>query len=255
MERGSRQQCERVALGVILTWVAGLVDAVGFLSLSRLLPANMSGNTVEGGLYWLQAHGAEAFRRLWAVAMFTAGAMISVALHQLGKRQKRIAAVPVALLVEVGLLLAWLALEHAQAPALAEVRPPYPFADSAVLTLAALAMGVQNASLTRVGPVHAFTTHVTGTLTKFAETAVGSAFWLQEQLSRTQGPKRLVFARALRQRQVLSALIMTALWLAFFLGALAGGLVYASWRADGLLIPVALLLGMAAWAFRASRAV
>lgn len=254
MERAPRQMRERVALGWLLTWVAGLVDAVGYLTLSRILPANMSGNTVEGGLGWLHAQGAEAFRKLWAVAMFAAGAMISAALHEAGRRRKLAAAVPVALLVEVVLLLGWLVLEHVWARELGAVRPPYPFAYDAVLTLATLAMGVQNASLTRVGPVHAFTTHVTGTMTRFAETAVSSAFWLKDQLSRARGPRRLVFARALREDQVQSALIMAALWIAFFLGAVAGGLAYASWRTDGLFIPIALLVGMAAWTFRAPRA-
>jgi len=67
------QTRETITLGLLLCCVAGLVDAVGYLTLSRILPANMSGNTVARGQLWKRAWAQKDVRTaaimlgLWTV--------------------------------------------------------------------------------------------------------------------------------------------------------------------------------------------
>src|SRR5262249_28403145 len=160
-----------------------------------------SGNTVEGGLGLLT--GEDAFRRLLAVFMFVLGAVLSSILHVLGKRGKLRAPVALALLAEVALLFAWVVIAHVWSSELGRGASPFPVQYYVALSLGTLAMGMQNASLTRVGPVHAFTTHVTGTLTQLAESLADSLFWLGDTRSTA---REGMWRRAWEQKDVRTTL-------------------------------------------------
>jgi uncharacterized membrane protein YoaK (UPF0700 family) len=243
MEPETTQTRETIVLGLVLTCMAGLVDAIGYLTLSRVLPANMSGNTVEGGLGLLK--GTDALRTLLTVLMFVVGAVLSSILHVLGKRGRLRAPVALALLAEVALLCGWVVVAHGSE--LGGNGSSFPVQYHVALSLGALAMGMQNASLTQVGPVHAFTTHVTGTITKLAESAVDALFWLKDERSSARGT---LWKRAWGQKDVKTAAIMLGLWTVFLLGAIAGGLLEMRVHVASLLLPAAVLLVLAAWSWR-----
>lgn len=61
-------------LFLLLTFVAGCVDAVSFLGLGRLFVANMTGNVVFVGFAWAGAQTLSAENSLLALAGFTVGA-------------------------------------------------------------------------------------------------------------------------------------------------------------------------------------
>jgi uncharacterized membrane protein YoaK (UPF0700 family) len=237
-----------VMFGLILTAIAGMVDVVGYLMLSHILPANMSGNTVEGALSWTHGEMAGTSRRLWAVVSFVFGAVVSASLHEWAKRRKLRSPASIALLLEVVLLMGWVVCANLWSRDLAARPEVFGIRYFATLTLATVSMGVQNASLTRVGPVHAFTTHVTGTITKLAESWVESAFWLKDQLRHfPEAGLRRTLRKAAKLHSTQSLWIMSALWLAFFAGALLAGPLIRHWGIDVLVFPAIALSGLAAW--------
>lgn len=111
-----------------------------------------------------------------------------------------------------------------------------------LLTLACGAMGMQNATLTRVGSLTVRTTHVTGTLAQFAESWSRYMFWFYDK---TRGPGNYRFREALRlsahHEDFKDAAITAALWFGFLAGGLCGVWLLYRWNLNALFLPVAIL--------------
>src|SRR2546426_10740939 len=58
---------------LVLTWVAGLTDAISYLGLGHVFTAMMTGNTVLLGLAIAQGEVSAAWRSILALAGFAAG--------------------------------------------------------------------------------------------------------------------------------------------------------------------------------------
>jgi len=67
---------------VLLAWVAGFVDAVGYVSLSHLFIAHMSGNSAAMGAYFGQGRWGEAFHRAFPIPLFVLGVVAGAALNE-----------------------------------------------------------------------------------------------------------------------------------------------------------------------------
>jgi uncharacterized membrane protein YoaK (UPF0700 family) len=65
---------------LLLTWVAGTVDAIGYLVLGHVFTANMTGNAVLLGLAFGQGQFQAAFRALLALGGFILGVAIGAIL-------------------------------------------------------------------------------------------------------------------------------------------------------------------------------
>ena len=188
----------------LLTLVAGLADAVGFLTLGGIFAANMTGNTVLAGIALADGHWELASHRFMPLFAFFAGAMLARLLLRLTHR----AAVP--LLLEA-LLLAGVGL--------------LPIGREPELMIAALAMGLQASAITHFGSAAVSTVVVTGTIARIAD-AVLDRVWVAEK-------------RALPVVSTPALLALT--WLGYFAGALAGALLTKATSLP-LLAPAALLV-------------
>ncbi|GGI99000.1 UPF0700 transmembrane protein YoaK [Alicyclobacillus cellulosilyticus] len=152
----------RHALLILMSLVAGCVDAIGYLSLQHVFTANMTGNIVLLGLAVGQAHFASVLRSLLALAGFVAGALLAAAIvHRKPQSGLWPATVTRALWVETG----WLVLYAFGLHALHRAHVSHPglwlMAD---ILLAALAMGMQSTAARRIGVANITTTVVTSTL-------------------------------------------------------------------------------------------
>lgn len=231
--------------GWALTWVAGHVDAVGYLTLHRVYVANMSGNSIAVGLSWRGGESLKVWQHGFPVLMFVVGLFLAGILLELGRRRHWRRVFSLALVIETSCLGAFLVC--AWVPANGN-SPPHAGSASMfalLVGLAALAMGIQNASLTRMGSLTIHTTHVTGSLTRMAEEIVGLAFhmvdhWREHPFALRQCARRLVKQRSFRE-----AVHLAGLWIGYVLGALAGSLGL-HWL--GLLTMVAPLLVLVAFA-------
>lgn len=134
----------------VLAFIAGLVNAVGYLGFRHESISNMTGNTSLLGVALGQADGGEAMHWMLAIAAFVLGTMLSGMIVQqstlkLGRRYG------VALMLESLLLFA-----------------AVPFLDasnSTGLYLASTAMGLQNGMVSAYSGAVIRTTHVTGIFT------------------------------------------------------------------------------------------
>jgi uncharacterized membrane protein YoaK (UPF0700 family) len=197
----------------LLAWVAGGVDAVGFLALSHLFTAQMSGNSVAAAAYTGQGHWRQALFRASPIPAFVCGAAIGTAVMETLKARSMRSPAAALLSLEAMLLVCLLLWGRPHVPAGATIPQA---------ALLALAMGMQNAALRHVGPQSVRTTFVSGVLTDFAAQTVQGLF--------KQGADRHS-ARA-------HARLLAGLWVAYTLGAVVGGVAEGPWALRALALPV-----------------
>ncbi|MFJ3906488.1 YoaK family protein [Streptomyces sp. NPDC090025] len=210
-------------LMLTLTVVTGLVDAVSYLGLGHVFVANMTGNVVFLGFAFAGAEGLSAPASIVSLAAFLAGAVAGGRFGvRLGAHRGRLLAT--AMTVQVVLLLAALGTTLAARDELGTgVRY------TLIVTLA-LAMGLQNAAVRRLGVPDLTTTVLTLTLTGLAADS---------------GPAGGTGPRP--GRRVLSVLAM-------FLGALVGAVLLREAGVPVVLgVALALVSGAAAVLWRLSR--
>jgi uncharacterized membrane protein YoaK (UPF0700 family) len=149
------------ALMLVLTVLAGVVDAVSILSLGRVFVANMTGNVVFVGFALAGASGFSLSASLAALAGFLIGAAIGgVVIERLGSHRGHLLVVVTGgelVLVLVALVAAAIAGPHFAAGE-----------RDGIAALLALAMGAQNAAVRQLKVFDLTTTVLTMTLTGVA---------------------------------------------------------------------------------------
>ncbi|HLI82156.1 MAG TPA: YoaK family protein [Candidatus Binataceae bacterium] len=244
-------QSEKVTIAILMTWAAGFIDVVGYLSLFGLYTANMSGNTVAMARHIALQQWWGFARGGWPVATFVFGLILGSFLFDAEKRRgvrPRFAATLVLEIVLIAIFIAFGAGDGFKADI-----PPQPatrfFAMVALLTIA---MGLQNASIRRVGGMNVYTTFVTGSLVKFGESVSDFLFWMRDR-TRHRFRRRIskVLRVARRQPTLQHAVLTFALWFAYLTGAIAGDFLTLRWMLLGLLAPLLMLIALVAYgAFR-----
>ncbi len=144
---------------LLLSLAAGSADAAGFLGLGHVFTSNMTGNVVLLGIAIGQGHLPEATRSLFVLVVFMTGVCLASWMSR-GMDEKdwprlvmRVVSVEAILLGIFGVF--WCLLTEA-------VRAEWAYA---LITLLALAMGLQACAMLRLNVPGATTTAVTGTLT------------------------------------------------------------------------------------------
>jgi uncharacterized membrane protein YoaK (UPF0700 family) len=149
------------ALLLGLTVVTGLVDAVSVLSLGRVFVANMTGNVVFVGFALAGAPGFSLSASLFALAGFLVGAWAGGVVHtRVGGNRGRL--LFNSMLLELALLA--IAAVVAQVQAVPYTRS----AADAIAGVAAVGMGLQNATARQLAVPDLTTSVVTMTLTGLA---------------------------------------------------------------------------------------
>jgi uncharacterized membrane protein YoaK (UPF0700 family) len=188
----------------LLTIIAGISDAVGYVTMGGVFAANMTGNTVLAGIAGAESRYLDSAKHLAPLVAFFVGAMLARLLLRLWNRQMFPILLEAAIIGTLGLL-----------PLAAE---------SAVLVLA-FAMGLQASAITQFGGVSVSTVVVTSTLARTADAALDH-LWPAEA-----GKLPIVATPRL--------LLLT--WVGYLIGAVAGGLLLHAF-AWPLLVPAVLLV-------------
>jgi len=186
----------------LLTLVAGLADAVGYVAMGGVFAANMTGNTVLAGLSLGEGHFDLAAKRLAPLVTFFLGAMLARLLLRLFDRPAMPLLIEAALLAVVGLL---------------------PIGREPSLMLVALAMGLQSSAITHFGGTSVSTVVVTSTLARIAEATLDRMWPTGRPLPSVATPRLLALT-----------------WIGYLVGAVGGVLLVGAvhWP---LLVPAALL--------------
>lgn len=146
---------------LVLTFTTGLVDAASFLGIGHVFTANMTGNILFLGFGIAGAGGLPVIAPLVSLGAFLIGAGTGgILATRLSENHPRHVASTLA--IETGLVAAAAALSAAI------TIHPNQLSGDAVIALLALAMGVRNATVKKIGVPDLTTTVLTMTLTGLA---------------------------------------------------------------------------------------
>ena len=188
----------------LLTIVAGIADAVGYITMGGVFAANLTGNTVLAGIALAEGRYPDAGRHLSPLAAFFVGAMLARLLLRLWRRPM------IPILLEAAIIGAMSFLS---------------IGTEADVLVIAFAMGLQASAITQFGGVSVSTVVVTSTLARTADAAL-DRFWPAE------GGKLPVVA---------TPRLLMLTWLGYLVGAVAGGVLLhaVAWP---LIVPAVLLV-------------
>ena len=243
-EKQTPQVSEKAWLALVLALTAGCVDAVSYLVLWKVFTAHMSGNSVASVVSAGTGERLHALHRAFAIPMFVLGVAVGAALSEMLARSGVRRVFTVAVTLEAGLLLVVLLwggsfLQDNVVPA----EPAWRF--YLLVALATLAMGVQNATLRRVGGVTVRTTYISGMLTNFAEQSVQYLFWLRDHWGAHRGHLGVLFRLSRQQASFRHLCLQGSIWVVFVLGAILGVWATLRWGLVSLALPVVCLAGIA----------
>lgn len=247
----ARTFTHKARLAVTLSWIAGFVN-VTIVAVCGTTVSHVTGNVTTFGLHLAEnLSGREMLGPVLFLmhlpAGFLLGAMLSQTLLRFGQTLHGVRPAALPMTAEV-VLLALLAV------ALGEFRSSghATFWLWAVTSLGVVAMGLQNATVTRISGSVVRTTHLTGVTTDFGIELVDLFIWTARRLKGGRSAVAKIHRHASARRLV----ILAAIWWSFFLGAILGAIVCVRWPKLGLWPPTAflvLLLATDLWAITRRR--
>jgi uncharacterized membrane protein YoaK (UPF0700 family) len=216
-------------LGALLAFVAGAINAGGFLAVQRYT-SHMTG-VVSGiaddlvlGQFTLAMAGVSA------LLAFVAGAALTAVLINWARRRQLHGEFALSLMLEAALLLIF-GLLGANLELLVDV-----FLPSTVLLLCFI-MGLQNAIVTKISQAEIRTTHMTGVITDLGIELGRLAYW-----NRSADGNGRHFVQANRDKLAIHATILGL----FFAGGIVGALAFKHVGFSATVPIAALLMAMAA---------
>ena len=220
----------------LLAGVGGWVDAVGFVMLGHLFTANMSGNSVQFAAYFGLGELGRGWPCLLAIPVFMVGIFLGTVMMAPRPGSGRAwwqAKRPVRRVYEVeALLLAGLAAALWVKTGRGEMTNPGVAGTAEVLAL--LAMGLQNATVRRVGNINLNTTYITNLLQACAQQAARA--WLAGRAGNAA-------AGAVSRKE---SWLAGRLWVTYAAGALIGAAGVIAGGPWTVLVPAAGLVAVAA---------
>ncbi len=224
--------------------MAGFVDVFGYVFIYGIYVAHMSGNTVATARHLVDLQFYGLLRHSWPIVTFVIGLMIGAFI--LDAQLRRPIAIPVSMPLLLEAILVGAFIAAASGINFTASIPAQP-AGKYYLTVAllALAMGMQNVVVRKVGGLNVYTTFVTGTLVKFAEAASGFVFWFRDRTHhRLHSRLGKVLRAAPHQRDFLHIVLTSALFLAYLIGAYFGTLAGLKYELRAMFIPFGILAGL-----------
>ncbi len=223
---------------LLLAWTAGYLNALTFLGL-RVFTANMTGNTVLLGLAVAQVDKAALLRTLTSMVGFCLGAFGGTFIVERRSTQSRRSWRPqitIALFIESCLLLIFAIIWFLTREAI----PHDTLIVEELISLDALAMGQQSATMLSFGIPAVSTTYVTGTITN-----------LMAGLSKLLLVKRSrgTMASNIQENQQQTG-YLAAVWLTYIVAAIMGGIGDIFFSGIAVFLPLVAILVVTLCALR-----
>ncbi|MDX2114457.1 MAG: DUF1275 family protein [Planctomycetota bacterium] len=228
---------QQARLAITLAWVAGYTNIVSVIACGTAT-SHISGTSAALGRDVAEGKWTLAGYALYLLATFLLGASVSGLTTEIGRRKRWQSIYVLPMAVEVVLLLAF-----ALAVELADHAAHTP--GSALFWLsgfAAAAMGLQNATITRISSGVVRTTHVTGVLTDLGMELVQFCLWIADKRRDFPPGTAGALVHSVRHHPTGRRLLLLASILgSFILGAGLGALIYEA-RAELVMFPPVLFL-------------
>ncbi len=238
----AQKEREKVWFALLLAAVAGTVDAVGYLLLLHLFTAHMSGNSVAMGLSVGQMRWQTVLLRAVPIPLFVFGVALGTAVIEVAIRQGVRSSFSIVLSMEALLLIIFIASGGSFIHN-GLIRVDWQF--YLLVALLTLSMGLQTATLQRVGGSSVRTTYVTGMLTDLSQESVKYLFWLHDHTrGRTMQRIRKVLRLWPRHTSLNRAMLLSGIWCCYVCGAIWGGYAELRWELGSLGIPLCILVGI-----------
>ncbi len=223
-------------VAVWLTFAAGIVDIVGYITVYHTFVAHMTGNTVHLGSKLAIGDWHDSAKAACTIVSFIAGSVVGRTVIEAGARRHIRTVASFTLLFEAVLVLVFIGVSrHILQPGQPQLIPLGTVCG--LLALLAAAMGLQTATLTRIGPLTVHTTFVTGMLNKFAQATSEWLFWVHDEWR-----KKVSVASIWRASQQHSAFrnasFVFTIWITYMAGAVAGTWMDSRWSLQTMYIPV-----------------
>jgi uncharacterized membrane protein YoaK (UPF0700 family) len=236
---------QKSRLAISLSWVAGYTNVITFI-VCAVVTSHATGNVTHFGkalVDWLDGGGGgagaarEALYFGGLVAAFFLGAVVSGCMtegaRRAGFRSKYMLPIALEAVLLSVLCIAFDVYRAGGTPGMYFV----------ITAVASFAMGLQNATITRVSGAVVRTTHLTGVVTDMGLEGVQYALWLWDK-TRIARPGR--HGRVLRVSQrhpsVLRLLLLASIIGSFLFGVVAGTVAWHRLPQYALIVPVAFLL-------------
>jgi uncharacterized membrane protein YoaK (UPF0700 family) len=227
-------------VALLLTFTAGCVDIVGYIRVYHFFTANMTGDTVHLGNKLVIGAWAEALKAGVTIISFIVGSVLGRGIIEAAARKRERRAASFTLMLEALLIAVFIWIS---ALTLDPVNGDMPSTETVcgLLSLLATAMGLQTATLTRIGPLTVHTTFVTGMLNKCAQAISQWLFWVHDE---TRKGARIMplLRRSGQNSDFRTARFMMAIWFCYMAGAVAGTVMNIKWNTRCLYVAVLLLL-------------
>lgn len=226
----------QAGLAVALSWIGGYTNVITVIYCASLT-SHMTGNTTNSVVALVNGKHAEWIHFLTLVAAFVAGASSSAIMMELSALFNFKSKYVLPLFVEASLLTSIVCF-HGFFSSFETAR-----ADNFTPLLAALAMGMQNATITNISGNVVRTTHVTGVLTDLSIAAVQWIAWLSrkspEPLPAGNGTQRAIDHPAAKRLFVLFSILNS-----FALGAALAAWIYPRFGLVSFIGPIGCLLAL-----------
>lgn len=231
-----RFQREKAWIAVLLAWVAGFADGIGYITLIHIFTSHVSGNTVTMGIYLSRGQLSAALRSAFPIWLFLLGVFLGALLGMATNRKGIKRRLSIGLLLETALLLVFM-LYGCYSSAAGNLRANQVWNFHVLTSLLAIALGIQSSTLRRVRGQSVHTTYITGMLTQVPENL---AAWLFNQYDRLRG--LISNEPDSKNKDLISqTLLHGGIWLAFALGAFCGGFGEQQWGLAAMLAPICVL--------------
>jgi uncharacterized membrane protein YoaK (UPF0700 family) len=244
-KRRPTTQPEIIWLGSALTWTAGFVDAVGYITLRDVYVANMSGNTVAVAIHLSRRELVQAWAHACPILAFVPGLVAGDAIVELCKRARLRAPLTPTLLIQAAGLILFLMIANRTVSSHGTVHQYSGMTFALLVGLLAFSMGLQNGALRRVGALQDVHTYVTGTLLGVANGCTQYLFWLGRRLRFSSERICKVLRYSARHRSLRAALLAAMLWTSYIVGALFGAVARLRYGIDVIAGPIAIILILA----------
>jgi uncharacterized membrane protein YoaK (UPF0700 family) len=223
-------------LAISLSWVGGYTNVIALLAMGTVV-SHMTGPITYFGRGVGQGDFKQAGFFAFLILTFTLGAALSAFITESAKRRGWRSKFMLPIGLEALLLTVFCLHLNRQG----DLRSGLLLYEGA--GLAALAMGLQNATITKISGAVVRTTHVTGVFTDFGLEGVQYLFWWGDNLSKLRRNRAGRLLRiSMRHPSALRLLLLVSIAGSFMLGIVLGTIAYSHWPRLALLGPISFLL-------------
>ena len=215
-------------LAILLSWVGGFANVITYLLSKGVFTSHMSGISTRFGVALVQS-AAEAAFYAGLLLSFVLGAAGSGLLTEGAIHFKRHSRYVLPLGVEAALLLLVVILDH-------NVSADVVWKLTVITYVAAFAMGLQNATISKISGGEVRTTHLTGVLTDLGLES------FQHFARRGRARKHGTVKKFARHASSSRLAVLIAIAVSFIGGVVGGTLAYPALNSYALLAPIIFLL-------------